>query len=247
MNIRIDSLSKWRDFRLIQFVEVSNFKNELKTTSIVLFFVLTTNLVSHGIFNPLLFKKNENTKLYLMEKAAVYITENELFEKKIVEISKKLEIQPEWLMAVIYSESRFNPNAVNYKGSGAVGLIQFMPKTANEMNITTAKIGKMTAIEQLDYVYQYLLQVKEKYGKYNSLTDLYLAILYPKALEYKHDFCFTMYENPSIMYKQNLGLDENKDGNVTISDIDNRMKRIFPTAYIAGKNKSEFYFINKLK
>ncbi|MFN0201009.1 MAG: transglycosylase SLT domain-containing protein [Bacteroidia bacterium] len=246
MMTRMNEILKWRDFQLIQYVERKNFKNEIKTSFIVLFFVLTTNLISHGIFNPSIFKKNGNDRLYLMEKASAYIIEPERFETKVKEISEKLFIQPEWLMAVMYSESRFNPNAVNFKGSGAVGLIQFMPKTANEMNITTTKIGKMSAIEQLDYVYQYLLQVKEKYGKYNSLTDVYLAILYPKALEYKHDFCFTMYENPSIMYKQNIGLDENKDGNITISDIDNRMKRIFPTAYIAGNNKSEFDFIKKL-
>ncbi|MCB0842252.1 MAG: hypothetical protein KDE26_03185, partial [Bacteroidetes bacterium] len=60
-----------------------------------------------------------------------------------------------------------------------------------------------------------------------------LAILYPKALGQHH--CYTMYSKPTKMYRQNSGLDENKDGSVTVCDIDERMQRLFPTAYMVRK------------
>ena len=61
-----------------------------------------------------------------------------------------------------------------------------------------------------------------------SLTDLYLAILYPAALG--KDVCFNIFTKPSRAYRQNNGLDNNQDGVVTVNDIDQLMRRLFPTA-----------------
>ena len=141
-----------------------------------------------------------------------------------------LEIAPEWLMAVMYAESKFDPSVLNYKGSGAVGLIQFMPATAMEMDVSVERLKRMSANQQLEYVYLYLETVRSRYGQFSSLTDLYLAILFPKAIG--QDYCYTLYAKPSVSYQQNSGLDENKDGRVTISDVDRRLKRLFPTAYM---------------
>ncbi|MDR0859485.1 MAG: transglycosylase SLT domain-containing protein [Candidatus Peribacteria bacterium] len=57
--------------------------------------------------------------------------EKKAFKAKIEEISRELEINPNRLMAVIYKESAgtFKPDVRN-PISGAVGLIQFMGKTA---------------------------------------------------------------------------------------------------------------------
>ena len=140
-----------------------------------------------------------------------------------------LNVPPEWLMAVMYSESQFDASVLNHKGSGATGLIQFMPATASDLNVSMQRLRDMNHTQQLEYVYLYLQKVRERYGEYDSLTDLYLAILYPKAR--KQDLCYTMYAKPSKSYKQNSGLDENKDGRVTVSDIDRRMMRLYPTAY----------------
>jgi hypothetical protein len=79
-----------------------------------------------------------------------------------------------------------------------------------------------------------LQTVRERYGEFENLTDLYLAILFPKAIE-AEESCYALYAKPEKAYMQNAGLDENKDGRVTINDIDRRMKRMFPTAYIAEK------------
>lgn len=174
-----------------------------------------------------------SSRLYLLGQASVFVEDVSSFEYKVREVSDRLNIPPEWLMSVMYSESKFDAGVANYKGSGATGLIQWMPNTAKDFGITTAELKTMTHVEQLEYVYKYLDRMRRSYGEYNSLTELYLAILYPVAI--KQDYCYALYEHPSRAYKQNSGLDENKDKQVTKSDIDKRMKRVFPTAYIKVK------------
>ncbi len=207
----------------------------IKGLGLLLITAVITNLLSHSFLNPALFSGEKIEPLYLLDKAGVYVTDLKSFEQKVKEVSTRLEIHPEWLMSVMYSESRFDAGALNLKGSGAVGLIQFMPATSAEMNTTSEKLRQMSHNEQLEYVYHYLSGIKTKYGKFDSLTKLYLAILYPKALN--GDYCYTLYAKPTIAFKQNAGLDEDKDGRVTVSDIDRRMQRVFPKAYIAGKHK----------
>jgi hypothetical protein len=173
-------------------------------------------------------------ELYLADKAAIYVTDIERFISKIKSVSKRLNIHPEWLMAVIYNESKFKSNVYNYSGSGAVGLLQFMPATAVDLGTTTQELANMSAVDQLDYVYLYLAKVYKRSNVVKagirSLTDLYLAILYPRAIG--KDYCFSIYSSPSRQYFSNKGLDFNQDKSVTISDIDNHLKAKYPTAFL---------------
>ncbi len=211
---------------------------------VMLFFILISNVLTHRIWNPHLFSasslfskkipevtaKKPVSTLYLIDKAATHILDIDQFENKIKEISRMLRIPPEWLMSVIYHESKFDPSVLNFKGSGAVGLIQFMPTTAAELQVSTERLKRMPAIHQLEYVYLYLQLQRERYGEFTSLTDLYLSILYPKARH--QDFCYGLFFKPSKAYKQNSGLDENRDGIITVSDLEKRMKKMFPSAYL---------------
>jgi hypothetical protein len=172
-------------------------------------------------------------KLYLLDKAAIYVTDMKSFDAKVREIAARLNVPPEWLMAVMYSESRFDASAENFKGSGAVGLIQFMPATAKDLGTSTQHIGNLSHAEQMEWVFKYMQLIRNKYGEYESLTDFYLAILYPKAR--RQEMCYVMYAHPSKSYKQNSGLDIDKDGKVTVADIDKRMKKLFYSAYIKRK------------
>ncbi len=174
--------------------------------------------------------------LYLLDQAKMYVYNVNAFEQKVREVSRKLGVAPEWLMAVMHSESRFDASVKNRLGSGATGLIQFMPATAKDLEITVNKLRNMNHVEQLDFVYDYLNEKRKRYRNFDSLTDLYLAILYPKALS--GEFCYTLYAKPSKAYQMNSGLDEDKDGRVTVADIDRRMKRVYPTAYVAQKDGS---------
>ncbi len=206
-----------------------NISRNMKFATGVLALMLATNLIWYGAWKKVA-NFGGNDVLYLMEKASIYVTDVSIFEQKVRNVSERLAVPPEWLMAVMYSESRFNAAAENFRGSGAVGLIQFMPATAKDMGISTKKLGKMTHEQQLEWVYRYMNMYRQKYGDYQSLADFYLAILYPKARN--KEACYVLYANPSKSYKQNIGLDEDKDGRVTVGDIDQRMKRMFPSAYI---------------
>ena len=89
--------------------------------------------------------------LYLMDKAKEHTNDYGEFERKVRIMARNLSVPPEWVMAVIHSESRFNPQVKNRKGSGAKGLIQWMPHVYREMGV---KKLPSSANEQWDLVEQ---------------------------------------------------------------------------------------------
>jgi hypothetical protein len=222
--------------------QVSDINWRLLTGVVVLMVVtnLSTYLLSErSSSGHTLIADVKEESLYLMEKANYHITDVNAFEFKVRHISQSLDIPPEWLMSVMYLESKFDPSIQNLRGSGATGLIQFMVPTVQELNARLgtkyymSDIRRMPAHVQLDLVKEYLQTVRERYGEFDSLRDLYLAILYPRAVG--QDLCYGLFAQPSKQYKMNIGLDDNRDGVVTVRDIDQRMKRMFPTAYLATK------------
>lgn len=182
---------------------------------------------------------NGSEQLYLLDKARTYMYDTETFAQKVQSVARNLSIPAEWLMAVMYAESRFNASAQNHKGSGAVGLIQFMPATLADLHISSQQLQNMNPTEQLVFVERYLQQVQQARGTYQSLTDLYLGILYPDALG--EEPCYTLYAQPQVNYTQNSGLDEDKDGKVTVSDVDRFLRRIYPTAYHTTKQSDGWF------
>jgi hypothetical protein len=193
---------------------------------------LGSNLSTHFLFRPSLPATSsvervaEMQSLYLLEKASPHLSSPRAFGQRVQQIAAQLNIPPAWMMAVMYAESGFDAGVHNHKGSGAVGLIQIMPRTATELGYRAEEIARMNPVEQLEVVHRYFQQVRDRYGEYQSLTDLYLGVLYPKAR--RQDPCFTLYARPSAAYRMNAGLDENRDGRVTVSDIELRMQRMFP-------------------
>lgn len=197
--------------------------------------ILTIMLLLYPYINSLssITKIFQTKKLYLKDKANVYVRDIDGFEKKVRRISNKLDIHPDWLMAIMHSESKLDASVTNLKGSGAAGLIQFLPKTAIEMDITVEQMRNLNHIQQLDYVYDYLKEVKKiRKVDFRNITDLYLAILYPKAIGEEEDY--VLYRSPSETYQNNSGLDEDHNGEVSIGDIDLRLKRLYPAAYQAS-------------
>lgn len=133
-----------------------------------------------------------------------------------------LGIKREWLETVIYIESRWNPKAVN-KYSGAVGLLQFMPRTLRWMGFTRKEVLSMSAVDQLALVDIYLRRSMYVFGKPYRASDLYLLIFYPREIYASPSK--TIFPFCSIGYHQNKGLDFNKDGEITRGDIDKYVRQ----------------------
>ncbi len=221
-------------------------KMNLKHWGLMAALVIGSNVATHFAFNSGVHAevsvlttasnisyRSSSSSFYLAEKASRYIYDLAGFHAKVRRVSQQLDIPEEWLLAVMDQESQFNPGVKNFKGSGATGLIQFMPMTASELGTTTGELARMDPIRQMDFVYEYLALVRERYGDYKDLTDVYLGILYPKARG--ADMCYTLFARPGQSYRQNSGLDEDKDGRVTISDVNRYLKQKYPDAYLSNK------------
>jgi hypothetical protein len=143
------------------------------------------------------------------------------FRDKVRTISASLPCDPSDLMACMAWESgrSFRPDVRNMAGSGAVGLIQFMPTVAQELGASDDALAAMTAEAQLDYVERYFAMWKRRLapGKPFGLGDLYMAILWPAAVGKPDDFVLFDVDDTAhpARYRQNAGLDIDKDGKVT--------------------------------
>lgn len=137
-----------------------------------------------------------------------------IFKDRVKWVADALSCDVNDLMACMAWESgeTFSPSKKNMAGSGATGLIQFMPVTAKNMGTTTAKLTEMTAEDQLRWVYEYF---KPWAGKLNNLGDVYMAILWPKAVGQPDNYVLFDKNKAPTTFRQNAGLDVNKDGLVT--------------------------------
>ena len=141
------------------------------------------------------------------------------FRVKTVKICNALGISdPSWLMTCMAFETgeTFSPKIPNAAGSGAVGLIQFMPSTAIGLGTTTKELAAMTAVDQLDYVQRYFQPYQKKL---KNLNDLYLAILWPRGVG--RPDAYVVFDRAVNLkaYTQNRGLDVDNDGKVTRGEI----------------------------
>jgi hypothetical protein len=137
-----------------------------------------------------------------------------VFRERVRWIADTIGCPANALMACMAWESgeTFRADIKNAAGSGATGLIQFMPATARSLGTTTAKLAAMTPEDQLRYVYEYFKPYK---GRLHNLGDVYMAILWPKAVEKPDNYVLFDKKKMPTTFRQNAGLDVNKDGLVT--------------------------------
>lgn len=128
---------------------------------------------------------------------------------KVAEVSDRLGVNPDDLMAIMAFESWLNPAAQN---AGHVGLIQFGSAAASDLGTTTNALLSMNAIEQMEYVEAYY----NMRGSVASLSDMYMAVLWPPAIGKPDEF--VLWEdggNYAREFSANAGLDINGDGAIT--------------------------------
>ena len=136
------------------------------------------------------------------------------FKAKVGVIAAKLNTCPDYLMAVMAFETgeSFDPAIRNAAGSGAVGLIQFMPRTAIGLGTSGAALARMSALDQLDYVDRYLAPFTYRLSR---LEDLYMAVLLPRAVGQADSTALFDVRINATAYQQNRGLDADHDGRIT--------------------------------
>lgn len=143
-----------------------------------------------------------------------------VFKDRLFWLCEELDINPDYLMACMAFESAetFRADIKNAAGSGATGLIQFMPSTALGLGTTVAKLAEMTPEDQLNFVYKYFRPYR---GRLRTLEDTYMAILLPSMVGRPLE---TTLFSGGVAYRQNSGLDVNRDGKVTKAEASAKVR-----------------------
>ena len=142
------------------------------------------------------------------------------FKEKVIEICINLKINPDFLMSCMAFETgeTFSASIKNPVAS-AIGLIQFLETTAASLGTTTSKLANMSEVEQLEYVEKYFMPYA---GKIETIEDIYMAIIYPKAVGKSNDY--VLFSSSSSSYIANKGLDKNMDGSITKEEAAAKVK-----------------------
>lgn len=146
------------------------------------------------------------------------------FRAKVREIAARQNLDPNWYMAVMAFETgeTFSAGERNRAGSGATGLIQFLPSTASGLGTSTQALANMSAVEQLNWVEKYFDQYK---FRIRDLGDMYMAVFMPKGIAKADTFVLIDRETQPIAYRQNASLDKNHDGKITRGEAVDRVNQ----------------------
>lgn len=143
---------------------------------------------------------------------------SQTFRERVQWVAGQLGVEASDLMACMAWESgrSFSPSVRNMAGSGATGLIQFMPATAVKLGTTTDALARLSAEDQLNFVFKYF----EPYaGKLKTLSDLYMAILWPAAVGKPDDYELWNAATRPTTFRQNAGLDANHDRSIVKAEV----------------------------
>lgn len=163
---------------------------------------------------------------------------------KFEQIAKKLQIDVNWLIAVVFFETSKTFSTKIKNNIGSVGLIQFTadPSTPNYKLIAGKKyslnyIQSLDFNQQMDLVYLYY---KPYIGKMSNFLDVYLVTFFPLALGKTGSFVLkTTSLSASLIAKQNPIFDRNKDGIITRSEIETFFSKWFTPSIYSTIQKSK--------
>ena len=168
------------------------------------------------------------------------------FAAKVIDISKRLDIDPNWLMQVIYIETAHSMKAsARNPYSRATGLIQFMPNTAVELGTTVEELQTMSNLDQLDYVYMYLRPYKKKL---KSFRDLYFSVFFPRAMDKPGSWTLkTDTITAAKIAKQNPAYDIDLDQKITVKEVEKVILKHDPRKYREGFKKKTSHNANSCR
>lgn len=128
------------------------------------------------------------------------------FARAVAGVADRLGIPAQWLVDVMAFETggTFSPGISNGAGSGATGLIQFMPDTARGLGTSTGALAGMTRTQQLRYVEKYFQQGIQEVGKFKRMDDVFAYIWGGGGLVRKSDAQRIGWDDGSIRYQDYL-------------------------------------------
>ncbi|EOW6619290.1 hypothetical protein ACVS9W_003895 [Cronobacter dublinensis] len=150
------------------------------------------------------------------------VTKADAFRSKLLEISRELSIDPNYIMACIALETgkTFRTDIKN-PGSSATGLIQFIDDTAKALGTSTQQLRLMDHVQQMEYVKKYFKMQADNVGvptEQWTLEDVYYAIFRPKTILLgPGDIVYQVSDGD--YYSKNLYHDRNIDGKITKNEI----------------------------
>ena len=139
------------------------------------------------------------------------------FAQKVINISEFLGINPNWLMQVMFAESKLNAQAKNIQNGHliAAGLLQWTKASG----VPPQSILQLNHLQQLDKIQEYFRPYK---GKMHSYFDVYLITFFPLGIGKPDDFIFaTKQLSAALIAKQNPIINANKDNKITLSEFKN--------------------------
>lgn len=144
------------------------------------------------------------------------------FIREVEAMAERLGTRPEFLLAVMSFESggSFRPDIRNGAGSGATGIIQFMPATARELGTSTEALARMSSVEQLQYVERYFAN-RSSPGDLATLEGVYTTVLYGSP---RPDPDSTLFTSGTAAYRMNAPLDLNGDGRITAGEATSKVR-----------------------
>jgi hypothetical protein len=160
------------------------------------------------------------------------------FVAKVIAISARLGINPNWLMVIMHFETggTFLPNKWNSRKT-YVGLLQFGSIAAKDLGTTTTALSKMSAIQQLDYVEKYY-KLWYRYLRIsvpNSFVDFYLVTLFPSKVNAGHSAVIESKSIPGVAFaKANKAFTPNSQGKITIGEINRVLLTKLPSNWISS-------------
>jgi soluble lytic murein transglycosylase-like protein len=138
------------------------------------------------------------------------IKANTGFTSAVDALASKYNISADEVYSVIQGESAFNPTAQN--ASGATGLFQFIPSTAEELGTTTEAILRMSPVEQVALYDKYL-------QRWEYTGDNRLGIMQAAPAFASRASGDTIYDTDSAAWRQNPGWRSLGDGPITVESI----------------------------